>query len=1001
MNLLHKFLLEDALQNVQSSRIPQPDLILLSKLLYFPLLAPSDECKRIKASIGSFPIAIQRFLVLDSDDEYSKLVLKVLKMYEQVENFTETLWWLTESQMVDLNRLCLKPKDSNPNEYVMAILKYIEDAPESSLESALTNPEALMRNGCESNIRAYEILVGIHEQWLNEFESTFDQISLFFQNRRGSYGRPREHLTSLHKFDSRLGYLLTQSFRNRATNWLAETRTLSAHVHATAKMCRGMSVAEAAPHLLKIQPMVNRIVDLKEEGVHQITSLLHTITLSLKVQASDHLETQKQRRLVLLYHSYLVHFQTLINESVIELISHEIQGHESLTMQELQSFQRRVFGVLIELFFEQSVRRALEYRPIFPKERPFPPSLLKEIKQKFQGGIATLHAEDLEFISGGNSQIQAFIKEHLLPAHTRWLVSLFITYDLESGVFDSQLALIFKLSQGSAPQPTAQGIISALTSIMKSNTFIAAQKDLDSGEFYRRISVVLESSLDEEELDSENKTLEPKVKSVVFEQRSIAEQCGEVSKLFESLIQFHLGVVYQLTAGIQGYIDVNQLLGKPLSIVDPTLEERTALAEVALRELIAEESERGKGRTRKKPSLHTTTATLTKEEEEEESPPEEPSDLPPPLLPTSPGITSFDLQRTAMLIQRTHLSSVEIAKAHSQLYLHQSLAIASLLIQNPGYLRALSFSFCESLHLSLEQEITARGIEDGKLTIDDVYDHKLETRLKQCGLVKLMPTILRVTSIGTYNARYPHINEYSQGPSSFTGQILRAARTDEPLNEDFLLEIVSNLNAILSGQELPPLTRADLELLNNTDAPLPVTASFDVSTLRQRIDETFAPCHEKTDLLIHLDEFTQIGQMTHHARGIPRPLIGVIQQALFRIVQYSTRNLMILLIRRKFPEISKIPARHAELCRMLNLPKPLEKAIQACDMKKGLAYPIGKEGKRSSARTGILVKSHLLSLTPVGFTLQGSTISEESAQQNLEGSILELHSLLGALLEHV
>ncbi len=1007
---LQKCLIDEALVHIQSHRELDFDFRVFISLMNYYFQGDSNEKKKIKDSIDSFTNAISQFLPLVLGHPLSKVLKNLLGLHEKLEQFPESLSWLTGSQMTDLNKLCSDMRGKSESDLFQLIQHYIQNAEEFTIDAAVLDSRGYMRYSCEANQKAYELLASCHEKFRTQIDEAFHQIFVSLQAHL-----PKARLSAkahqTHQFDSRLVHFMTRTLPKQISICMAETKNLSAKIAATTKMCKEMSVAEATPHLLKIISRMSQMDDIKEGGIFQITSLLHTLTLSSGEVKSADLDQFKRRRMSLLYNRYVITFHNLIFSSLVTLVTHEKSDDAPLSLPELENMLKRILGSLSDLFCKS--KRSSQRTPAGPLEEyyslsrthPLPDTLITQMNRRFRENTRYIHTYDIEFLALDDSMLQQFLTDFITLHHTETYVLGFLGYEVVMKNHEKSLIQAFKRAQKKSTHPTVHEIKLELEALSEFRNTAAAAKDLATKQFYDTVSKSLERYFTDSSMGSD-------LFGLALEQLTLAQHCKKISEAFQLLINLHLGISRCFSGGItcclaEPLIDQHFFAVVPsITEEDPREQERALLAEVNLKELLAEEAQK-ESTHKKKGARSSTVATALPQDASSTETTESAALVRTPSLP-SPGasrvdyLRSLQIERSATLMRKSRLSLIEISEAHSQIYLHQSVAIASALLKHHRFSRALVLSLCESLHLSLEQQITAEGLRRNGSSLQEFYTHNLKTRLAQCQLVSHIPEVCAITSVGTYNARYPHINAHSSY-SSITKDLLHFFETDQSPPPELLLKIIDQLNGALlhiqdAGEDLPT-TAAYLESFISHDSPLPVASTIDVSPLIQAIETTFAPCSEKTDLLIHLEELRQICQMIHELSGLPRALVGVIQQALFRILQYSTRNLLIVMIKKNHPKMREIPVRHIDLCQIVGLPKPLEEAVVSCDMKKGLAYPLGKkDGLNLSAREKALVKAHLLSIRPEGFTFPGDDATDEDVKARIEKSLQDLEAILNDLI---
>ena len=380
-----------------------------------------------------------------------------------------------------------------------------------------------------------------------------------------------------------------------------------------------------------------------------------------------------------------------------------------------------------------------------------------------------------------------------------------------------------------------------------------------------------------------------------------------------------------------------------------------------------------------------------------------------PLSPPPQFFVALSPPEPRTLLGKKRLSSISICEVQSQIAFHQALTLLATLIQDPTKIIPLAPTLMEALHLTLEQQLTAIGLRDKVVIPGTLLDHKLCTRARECGRPELIGKMQIVGNTGTYNARYPSMNKVSITKSSFIAQILQAAETGT-IEHALVLNIATHLNLVMADLTKTKVIKE--KEVATALKPFAIKAEplkFDpkgYNLLYTGIVERFpADSKEKEDLLLHTQELDNLITMIGKDGGIRKELSGIILHAVHRIRQYTTKNLMTLLVREQGEvENSEIPVRHRDLVKQLNLTRTEEEEIVECDMKKGLDYPLGMRGQRSLTRNETaLVAAHHLSLSPPGFvqTVKGTT-EEETAQeisQVVESTIHLLTLLLKLQLE--
>ena len=371
--------------------------------------------------------------------------------------------------------------------------------------------------------------------------------------------------------------------------------------------------------------------------------------------------------------------------------------------------------------------------------------------------------------------------------------------------------------------------------------------------------------------------------------------------------------------------------------------------------------------------------------------------------PETPPDASPIINRNALsllLKKNRNLSDQQICFAQSQHYLQQVLQIISWIITDKAWTESLKFSLVEAVHLCLEQAISAHGIEHHHLALADFQDHRLRQRLTQCKLPSLIPKALRITDIGTYLARYPHLI-HNKSNSCMTDAVLNSS-----VEKDFFLQLINQTLKVLAKiQARSPHREVTEENIRDWASSMDVVAlqipNINKTITAKILAEIPKDFDETLDVQTHLLELSKILKQIRSKNGIPRSLIGVIVQALFRIMQYTTRNLLILVIKKTDPGIQDFPKRHKDLCEMLNLSEELTRDLISFDLKKGLAYFLGRNrGQHLTMTEQFFLDAQLFSLTFEGYQMQGNStpLTKEDLERTLAKRLQLYQTVLNEFL---
>lgn len=363
---------------------------------------------------------------------------------------------------------------------------------------------------------------------------------------------------------------------------------------------------------------------------------------------------------------------------------------------------------------------------------------------------------------------------------------------------------------------------------------------------------------------------------------------------------------------------------------------------------------------------------------------------------------------TIQLLGRVKLSPVQICKAESQIYLRQSLSLAAHILGNPGHTKALLPALLESVHLAIEQGATAVGITSQGKKMNGFTSHELATRMRECGLAGLCGRAQRLMTSGTINARYPYMNAIGMRRNrTLVANILRQVQASGTIQTPELLQLISELNgilAIIQGQDEPEaVDEATLAAFSESAAPLPIKVGIRVGDLMQLLANRFTtPSQERDSMFLLLEELEAMVHSINEMGGIPKPLIGAYLHNLYRITQYTLRNILTI----RYREIHAghatahaTPVRLAELGKAIGLDSDICGQLNFLDMRKGLDYPLGRRSERPlDHREKMLLHSHYSSMTAAGFQSAVKIKGDEEILAEFDEQLIRAMDIINLLI---
>ncbi len=964
-------------------------------------------CNLFEVKQENFSALVKELLPTDSSEK-SQLLKKMAFFVSRAQECSLHCDWLIPEQVQQVYEITTSQDDVKIRN--RRIYSYAEAAEEHLPARAILDHDLFGNLSCELMIDLFDhidpVLETIEQEILSEVEKlkSFTNIQKKGRSSRKvpapikelstfcTYSLPTEVLTSLEKMNA------------------ARKRIKKLISHAT-----GKTLSQVRPILLETHKLILECIENSTLLVRPVRALL--CALSPTSDTHEILAAHRETTLKELSKTYNNSIPVIINDTLSEIIHERARSGQQLSNQELKEIHESILGTLIleledpdtkDTLFDSYIQLAKS--PILGKHRA-------KVQKKIRSLLNLFQTTYINCQTSNHQQLEGLFSLTRIE-DVRFLIYGLFSEDLSIKRYESSLNISLTCVDSAREHRTAENLTRTLsdTSTQFTNSltnlppFQTSQKKL--------IETYLETmkgilNLTNSVLGGEHVNIDQITRSVL----SLVNK----TRLYKDLAPSSCSTLSLLLNPIIQVVDNVDFSTLPEEVHQFELEEaelKEAVARIAERELLMqiEEEERQK-------------ADASTEREEEPIQFEVQKEIPdsvaaseaaeiivtsssedPKAAATALTTSPFPCIRPIspkVLLGIAKLNPQAICDTHSQIYFHQTLTIIATLLKHPELSPALVPSLLESMHLALEQQATSYGIENGVARVEDFNAHQLSIRFRECGLAPLCPDVRKVTEVGTYCARYPSVIRHQIRGPSLTAKILQEMQSTGTLSEALLFDAANQVNLLISSVKSvsapTSLSKEDLKVFSHDDAPLKMpNLNPPIAAVITGIHRNFpANSDTKTDIMQHLTELDHIINMINRDQGLRKEVSGVTLHALFRIRQYTIRNLLTLIYLRDVGPLQGIPSKVKDIGGILNLDLELIEILDNTQMGKRLDYPLGgreRTKQRSlteSERT--LMQAHYQSLAPAGFSMP-KEVSEERILTLTKDTIDEIVNLLRAIL---
>lgn len=796
---------------------------------------------------------------------------------------------------------------------------------------------------------------------------------------------------------------------------LSEMNAIYKRICMLAQIAGELNCAKAGPIAQKIAKLQTKQQKMSESLEDTLIGLKFLIHLQHRTLTDETLEAKCEEVVNKLCEQYTIQFHGLIIDLAMKIIEEEAE-EAPLTPKHLEDIYKAAVGHVIVSMKTPGTRQPFNHAAHKIKlSGPLRKYMMEKLKEAEKSCLDAF----AEPIANDNPSIKAIVLG-IMPNGISILLSSILALEIEKKMHLVDIANIVKALEESKQGFARENVVWCLIETKEMKTALAKTLYRTKDKFRDLVADHIYTLF---QLSDE---LPPSVK--IPTELFLRELFGYLNELMDasgmmmhqtiyttSVFTSLVNIVFDLS--IKEGVDLCEFLKDTDTLTQVEQEKDKAeekFARLALEELLLEEEQQKSAAIVELPAVAAQAQTTNPDLEPSppittESPEKETNVLTEPAAEAAPLYvpSCFRINRSLVTLGETKTTAYQAALAQSQIYMHHAFAIATQLQKRPRLCKALTPSLLESMHLCVEQRLTAEGIEKHGIAPSQFQGHNLTQRTAACGFVKLMPLIGSLTKYGTYLARYPCTINWVEQHQSLDAVMLDELRLTNTISSRLLEQTMQTLLQInVALDQVQPALLPDIREFQPSCRPEEMIP-FRSPELR-RLKELFSFCGtlpesaEKNDLIQLLIELEEILQMIESDKGIQKELLGTIVHAVFRIRQYAIKNALVCKLMERQgeaydPEIT--PATPIKIAELLNLQRDLVRDIGQAHLAKGLDYPLAKRTERSlNEGEKALVAAYKVSLESEGFRLAGKSISVEWTLSKLDEVTKGTFNILEAIL---